>query len=145
MQEGLKELFKVRRGSGEEIPLVQGKEQWLRFAGEKHVLYIYIWASPVAQQYRIHLHAGGTGDVSLIPGSGRSPGEGIGYPLQYSWASLMAQLAWKPSSQHAGEKRGVAGLLLGRTEPGSEIELLSRALAGGFFTTEPPGKPCVIF
>ena len=25
--------FKVRRGSREEIPLVQGKEQWLRFAG----------------------------------------------------------------------------------------------------------------
>ena len=33
-----------------------------------------------------------TGDPSLIPGMGRSPGEGIGYPLQYSWASLMAQL-----------------------------------------------------
>ena len=31
-------------------------------------------------------------DPSLIPGSGRSPGEGIGYPLQYSWASLVAQL-----------------------------------------------------
>ena len=29
----------------------------------------------------------------MIPGSGRSPGEGIGYPLQYSWASLVAQLA----------------------------------------------------
>ena len=28
----------------------------------------------------------------LIPRLGRSPGEGIGYPLQYSWASLMAQL-----------------------------------------------------
>ena len=26
------------------------------------------------------------------PGSGRSSGEGIGYPLQYSWASLVAQL-----------------------------------------------------
>ena len=26
-------MFKVRRGSGEEIPLVQGKEQRLRFAG----------------------------------------------------------------------------------------------------------------
>ena len=26
-----------------------------------------------------------------IPGSGRSSGEGIGYPLQFSWASLMAQ------------------------------------------------------
>ena len=32
------------------------------------------------------------GDPSSIPGSGRSPGEGIGYPLQYSWASLVAQL-----------------------------------------------------
>ena len=32
------------------------------------------------------------GDPSSIPGSGRSPGEGIGYPLWYSWASLVAQL-----------------------------------------------------
>ena len=31
-------------------------------------------------------------DLGSIPGSGRSPGEGIGYPLQYSWASLVAQL-----------------------------------------------------
>ena len=33
-----------------------------------------------------------TGDPGLIPRSGRSPEEGIGYPLQYSWASLVAQL-----------------------------------------------------
>ena len=32
------------------------------------------------------------GDPGSSPGSGRSPGEGIGYPLQYSWASLVAQL-----------------------------------------------------
>ena len=32
------------------------------------------------------------GDPSSIPGSGRSAGKGIGYPLQYSWASLVAQL-----------------------------------------------------
>ena len=32
------------------------------------------------------------GDPGSIPGSGRSAGEGIGYPLQYSWVSLMAQL-----------------------------------------------------
>ena len=32
------------------------------------------------------------GDPGSVPGSGRSPGEGIGYPLQYSWASLVAQL-----------------------------------------------------
>ena len=29
------------------------------------------------------------GDPGSIPGSGRSPGEGIGYALQYSWASLV--------------------------------------------------------
>ena len=34
--------------------------------------------------------------LSLIPGSGSSPGEGIGYPLQYSWASLVAQLVKNP-------------------------------------------------
>ena len=28
----------------------------------------------------------------MIPGSGRSPKERIGYPLQYSWASLVAQM-----------------------------------------------------
>ena len=28
----------------------------------------------------------------MIPGLGRSAGEGIAYPLQYSWASLVAQL-----------------------------------------------------
>ena len=33
-----------------------------------------------------------TGDPSSIPRSGRSAGEGIGCPLQYSWASLVAQL-----------------------------------------------------
>ena len=32
------------------------------------------------------------GDPGSIPASGRSAGEGIGYPLQYSWASLVAQL-----------------------------------------------------
>ena len=36
------------------------------------------------------------GDPGLIPGSGRSTGAGIGYPLQYSWASLLAQLVKNP-------------------------------------------------
>ena len=31
-----------------------------------------------------------------IPGLGRSSGEGIGYPLQYSWASFVAQLVRNP-------------------------------------------------
>ena len=37
-----------------------------------------------------------TGDPSSIPGSGRSPREGNGNPLQYSWASLVAQLGKTP-------------------------------------------------
>ena len=32
----------------------------------------------------------------MIPGSGRSAGEGRGYPLHYSWASLVAQLVKNP-------------------------------------------------
>ena len=31
--------MKVRKGGGEEIPLVQGKEQWLRFAGAAMKIY----------------------------------------------------------------------------------------------------------
>ena len=36
------------------------------------------------------------GDPRSIPGSGRFSGEGISYPLQYSWAFLMAQLVKNP-------------------------------------------------
>ena len=35
-------------------------------------------------------------DTGSIPGLGRSAGEGIGYPLYYSWASLVAQLIKNP-------------------------------------------------
>ena len=36
------------------------------------------------------------GEAGLIPGWGRSAGEGIGYPLQFSWASLVVQLVKNP-------------------------------------------------
>ena len=39
-----------------------------------------------------------TGDPCSIPGSGRSPGEGIGSPLQYSWASLVAWTVKHPTA-----------------------------------------------
>ena len=48
------------------------------------------WASLVAQLVK-NLPAMQETPCS-IPGSGRSPGEGIGYPLQYSRASLVARL-----------------------------------------------------
>ena len=39
-----------------------------------------------------------TGDHSSIPGYGRSPGEGVNYPIQYSWASLVAQMVKNSSA-----------------------------------------------
>ena len=36
------------------------------------------------------------GDPNSIPGSGRSTGEGIGYPLQYAWSFLVTQLVKNP-------------------------------------------------
>ena len=35
-------------------------------------------------------------DLGLISGLGTSPGEGNGYPLQYSWASLVPQMVKNP-------------------------------------------------
>ena len=49
------------------------------------------WASLTAQ-----LATCRAGHPGLIPGSGSSAGEGIGYPLQYSWASLVAQVVKNP-------------------------------------------------
>ena len=48
------------------------------------------------------------GDPSSIPGSGRSPGEETGYPLQYSWASPVAQLVRNPSAMR--ESPGIRSL-----------------------------------
>ena len=49
------------------------------------------------------------GDPSSIPGSGRSPGEGIGYPLQYSWVSMVAQMVKNPPAK-AGYVRDAVSL-----------------------------------
>ena len=47
------------------------------------------------------------GDPGSIPESGRSDGEGISYPFQYSWASLVAQLVKNP---HAMQETWVRSL-----------------------------------
>ena len=86
------------------------------------ILYIYIYTHTYTYShiYRhmyvdIHMSMGfpdgsvgkesacNEGDPGLIPGSGRSAGEGIGYPLQYSWASLVAQLMKNQSAYNAGD------------------------------------------
>ena len=65
----------------------QALEQWIWSSCGSS--YKWKWASLVAQLVSIHLQC-------RIPGSGRYPGEGIGYPLQYSWASLVVQLVKNP-------------------------------------------------
>ena len=47
------------------------------------------------------------GDPSLIPGLRRSSGEGIGYPFQYSWASLLAQLVNNPPAMQETRVRSL--------------------------------------
>ena len=58
--------------------------------------YTYIWELGFSGSSAGKESACNAGDPGLISGSGRSPGEGIGYPLQYSWASLVAQTVKKP-------------------------------------------------
>ena len=83
-----------------------------------------------------------------IPGSGRSPGEGIGYPLQYSWASLVAQpvknlpamqetwvrsLSWEDSPgegkgyplQYSGLKNSMDSIVHGVAKSQTQTERLS--------------------
>ena len=56
-------------------------------------LILFFGASPIAQLVK---NPSATQDRGSIPGLGSSTGEGIGDPLQYSWASLVAQVVKNP-------------------------------------------------
>ena len=68
------------------------KGRWGK-AAEKSLIKVIVWrrvgfpGSSVGKE-----SACNAGDPSSIPGSGGSAGEGIGYPFQYSWAFLVAQM-----------------------------------------------------
>ena len=55
-------------------------------------------------------------DPGSIPGSGRFAGEGIGYPLQYSWASLVPQLVKNPPAMQETWVRSLVGKIPWRRE-----------------------------
>ena len=70
-------------------------------------VHIYVYISVIFKRvFRIYLvfpdssvgkeSTCNAGDPGSIPGLERSAGEGIGYPLQYSWASLVAQPVKNP-------------------------------------------------
>ena len=64
-------------------------------------------AFPVGKESAVNV-----GDPGSIPGLGRSAGERIGYPLQYSWASLVTQLIKNPPAM-----RETPVHFLGREDP----------------------------
>ena len=68
------------------------RTQFSRIAGRRFTLWTTREA-PVGKESTCN-----AGDPRSIPRSGRSAEEGIGYPLQYSWASLVAQLVKNPSA-----------------------------------------------
>ena len=75
------------------------------------------------------------GDPGSIPGLGRSPGKGIGYPLQYSWASLVAQMVKNLPAMLETWVR-----FLGWEDPLEEcMAIHSSILAGKTPWTEEPG------
>ena len=72
----------------------------------------------------------------MIPRSGSSPGEGIGYPLQYSWASLVAQMVKNPPAIQETRVRS-----LGWEDPLEEsMATYSSILAWRIPWTEKPGR-----
>ena len=96
----------------------------------------------------------------MIPGSGISSGVGIGYPLQYSWASLVAQLVKKVKVKVAQScltlydpmDYTVHGILQARIQewvavpfsrglPNPGIEPRSPTLQADSLSAEPQGKP----
>ena len=75
--------------------------------------------------------SGDARDMGSIPGLGRFPGVGHGNSLQYScMGNHMDRGSWQAA---------VSGIAKTYSPP--RIKPVSPALAGGFFTTEPPGKP----
>ena len=76
------------------------------------------------------------GDPSSIPGSGRSPGEGIGYLHQYSWASLVTQSVKNPPAmQEPGFNPWVGKIPQRRARQPTPV-----LLPGGSPWTEKPGR-----
>ena len=79
------------------------------------------------------------GDPGSIAGSGRSPGEGIGYPLHYSWASLVVAQMVKnlPAMQETGFDPWVGKIPWRRAWQPTPVFLPGESL----WTEEPDNSP----
>ena len=80
--------------------LEHGSQPWLSFFFFSALAFI--WASLVAQLVKESVC--NAGDLGLIPGLGRSPGKGNGYPLQYSGLeNSMDRGAWRATVHGVAE------------------------------------------
>ena len=79
-------------------------------------IYTYIYLGSVGKE-----SACNAGEPGSVPGSGRCTRDGIGYPLQYSWASLVAQLVKNPpaNAREPGDMGSIPGL--GRSDRKSVV------------------------
>ena len=91
-------LFWLSKGSGrlwEAIPNPSAGDQMsallMKLTWDRNKLFPSVPHHSVAKE-----SACNAGDPGSISGLGRSPGEGIGYPFQYSWSSLVAWLVKNP-------------------------------------------------
>ena len=66
------------------------QDTWVPSLGWENILWAFQMALVVKKL------PANAGDPNLIPETGSSPRERIGYPLQYSWASLVAQTIKNP-------------------------------------------------
>jgi len=75
------------------LSLIINLLSFLSFRFTKLILCIFIINSNCFPQNSVGKESiCNSGAHGLIPGSGRSPGEEMGYPIQFSWASLVAQM-----------------------------------------------------
>ena len=94
------------------------------------------------------------GNPGWIPGMENIPGEGIGYPLQYAWASLVAQWVKNPPvkaedlSSISGSGRSPSGVAF-QAPPGSQASSRGEAKDSALLSSrdaallEPPERPHV--
>ena len=97
-QKYLQLLSNVPWGGGEQN-CPQLRTTWLKYKIFLFAIFLHVYIDTEGFPHNSvgKESACSAGDPSWIPGSGRSAGEGIGYPLQYSWASLVAQLGKNPA------------------------------------------------
>ena len=80
------------------MQLCWGRDEDFQELSHFLTFYVWLWNWGFPDSWVGKESTCNAGDPGSIPGSGRSAGEGIGYPFQYSWASLVAQLVKNSSA-----------------------------------------------